>query len=392
MNNSSAVITIGQSGISGFSGNLGNSGFSGFSGTEGPTGGGVTWSGFSSNYSITSDRLGILADTSVGSWTLTLPPSPSEGDLVAVADITSSFAENNLTVARNGNLIQGTEDDILCDINQMAFELVYSGPEQGWMLNPYADEGAGVSMPRGYIDGLILSNNTGDANNDIDISPGSCRDSTDQVDIILDSGTTKQLDAAFAEGVGAGGLDTGSKANSTWYHVFAIKRLDTGDVDALFSASATDPTMPSNYTAKRRIGAVMTNGSGNILAFVQEGDEFIWDSAKTDVSAAATPNNSKNLATMTVPTGIRVLWRGRHSCVWATASATTYHAVLDGDYQGTTGYRSIAACVVDTFPGYSISEAWTNTSGQIRHYSEANTGTCSVYTNGWIDQRGKNSA
>jgi hypothetical protein len=43
---------------------------------------------------------------------------------------------------------------------------------------------------------------------------------------------------------GANGLDTGTEANSTWYHVFVIAK-DDSTVDALISTSATAPTMPS---------------------------------------------------------------------------------------------------------------------------------------------------
>ena len=40
---------------------------------------------------------------------------------------------------------------------------------------------------------------------------------------------------------GANGLDTGSEASSTWYHLWAIGKTD-GTLDGLISASATAPT------------------------------------------------------------------------------------------------------------------------------------------------------
>ena len=99
----------------------------------------------------------------------------------------------------------------------------------------------------GFLFGCTLSNAATDLVNDITIAAGKARDATDAVNLILAIGLTKRLDANWAVGDAQGGLDTGSIANTT-YHVWLIKRSDTGVVDALFSASATTPTMPANYT------------------------------------------------------------------------------------------------------------------------------------------------
>ena len=67
---------------------------------------------------------------------------------------------------------------------------------------------------------------------------------------------------------GAGGLDTGSEANSTWYHIFRIvKEDDTASI--IFSTSATAPTMPSGYTYKAYVGAVYNDSSGDIVDLEQ---------------------------------------------------------------------------------------------------------------------------
>jgi hypothetical protein len=87
-----------------------------------------------------------------------------------------------------------------------------------------------------YLTGLKLSNNATDATNDIDIAKGQAMDSTNTGMMTLASTLTKQLDAAWSVGTGAGGLDQGSIANAT-YHVHAIKRVDTSVVDAIYSLS-----------------------------------------------------------------------------------------------------------------------------------------------------------
>lgn len=131
-----------------------------------------------------------------------------------------------------------------------------------------------VVLPRNYIGGLNTSNGT-DADHDIDIAVGECRDATDAQDIRL-SAITKQIDAVWAVGTDAGGLDTGTVAANTLYAVWAILRSDTGVTDALYSTSFSAPTMPTDYDFKRLIGAVVTDASSNIISFTQTGNEFVY--------------------------------------------------------------------------------------------------------------------
>lgn len=90
----------------------------------------------------------------------------------------------------------------------------------------------------GHLHGLTMSNGT-DATNDIDIAIGEATSQDTSVTssrclMQLTTALTKQLDAAWAVGTNAGGLDEGTIANVT-YHVHLIERTDTGVVDALFS-------------------------------------------------------------------------------------------------------------------------------------------------------------
>ena len=117
-----------------------------------------------------------------------------------------------------------------------------------WILQPMWGEN--------HISGLVLSNGT-DADHDIDISTGSCFDSTNTTGMFLTSVLTKQIDVAWAVG-NAGGMFTGTVANDTIYHKFLIKRSDTGVVDAGFDTSATAANKPANYDYYRWLGWVKT--------------------------------------------------------------------------------------------------------------------------------------
>jgi hypothetical protein len=122
---------------------------------------------------------------------------------------------------------------------------------------------------RSYIAGLALSNDSGLPTTVVDIAAGQAADSSNAV--MMNSTTVLTVNFATT---GAGALDTGSIAASTWYHVFLIAKVG-GAVAGLASLSIT-PSLPSGYSYYRRLGSVKTDGSSHILAFVQDEDTFYW--------------------------------------------------------------------------------------------------------------------
>jgi len=96
---------------------------------------GLAWSRKTSNYAAANNDA-IIADTSGGAWTLTLPSSPDIGDLVRVTD-GADWATTNLTVARNGSTIEGDAENMLLNIGGASVDLVYDGVT--WQL--YAQVG-----------------------------------------------------------------------------------------------------------------------------------------------------------------------------------------------------------------------------------------------------------
>ncbi|UZS00943.1 tail fiber assembly protein U' [Pseudomonas phage vB_PsaM_M1] len=173
------------------------------------------------------------------------------------------------------------------------------------------DQFSNNSLPLGYFYGFGLVNNVAAPNTTVDVSAGSARNSTNTVDITLVSTLSGILQASgvWTAGNNQNKLDTGARANSTWYHVFAIRKTSDGSGDILFSTSATTPTMPSGYAGFRRIGAVRTDGSGNIIGFINSGNIFTFQTPIRDAyvtGAGTTPN-----ATITVSTPLGVVTKGR---------------------------------------------------------------------------------
>jgi hypothetical protein len=75
-----------------------------------------------------------FANTSGGSFTVTLPASPVKGDSVRIFDSHKTFDSNSLTIGRNGNPIMGDAADLTVTTEGAAFEMVFFDGSQGWRI------------------------------------------------------------------------------------------------------------------------------------------------------------------------------------------------------------------------------------------------------------------
>jgi len=88
--------------------------------------GGLTYVVKTANYT-TQNLEGVLADTTLGTFTITLPATPATGNQLVIADHSATFGTNNLTVGRNGSTINGTAADLVLDISGVSVQFVYNG-------------------------------------------------------------------------------------------------------------------------------------------------------------------------------------------------------------------------------------------------------------------------
>ena len=78
------------------------------------------------SYSANSgDRLAV--STTASARTITLPGSPSAGDIVEFMDKDASFGTNNMTISRNGSTIEGSSANLTADMTSTNFYMQYSG-------------------------------------------------------------------------------------------------------------------------------------------------------------------------------------------------------------------------------------------------------------------------
>lgn len=250
------------------------------------------------------------------------------------------------------------------------------------------------ALPRGYLAGLGLSNGT-DSDHDIDIAVGECRDAADSFDFTISSTHTKRIDASWASGTGNGGLASAvSLSADTTYHMFLVDDGSNG-IEAGFDTSltATNLLSDSGGTKYRRIGSVVTDGSANILGFVQDGDHFQFTALEQDHSY--TPGStSAELKALTVPTGLRVL-----ADLLATLESTSGEVNIlfsdpsTSDEAGATQTSSLRDAQISSASGLASGQFLirTNTSSQIRSRSGSTSATVTLTTRGWYDTRGRDA-
>jgi hypothetical protein len=88
---------------------------------------------------------GYFINTTGGVITVTLPSSPSAGDIISISDYASTFATNNLTLCRNSSLINGGANNGVISTNGLAFTLVYVDGTRGWkQVNDATENISGV--------------------------------------------------------------------------------------------------------------------------------------------------------------------------------------------------------------------------------------------------------
>jgi hypothetical protein len=95
--------------------------------------GGLSWSKITG--SVTAEAGKGYALVATANLTVTLPATPTEGDLVGVVDANAQATAYVLTIARNGEYIHGQAEDLIINTNYSGVELVYVDASSGWIVN-----------------------------------------------------------------------------------------------------------------------------------------------------------------------------------------------------------------------------------------------------------------
>jgi hypothetical protein len=86
---------------------------------------------------------GYFINTTCGAVTVTLPASPTAGDVVAFKDYASQWNTNNVTLCNNGNKINGVCATVSLSTQNQSVSLIYVDATKGWQ--DIQDSTAGVT-------------------------------------------------------------------------------------------------------------------------------------------------------------------------------------------------------------------------------------------------------
>ena len=101
---------------------------------------------------------GYFVNTTSGQVTVTLPASPSLGDLVAIADYAGTFDTNQCSLNRNGSKIESAAQNLQINKERQVTVLTYIDATQGWISTGGANEGTDALSPLTYaVEYLVIA-------------------------------------------------------------------------------------------------------------------------------------------------------------------------------------------------------------------------------------------
>jgi hypothetical protein len=174
----------------------------------------VNWDTTAKTASFTAvNGTGYFVDTTSGAVTMTLPASPSAGDIVSVKDYAYTFATNNFIVNRNGSPIGGGTDlnTITYSTNGDFLTFIYVDGTRGWVLTNDSTNIDATESPFIIATGGTITT-SGDYKIHTFTSPGTfCVTSSGSP-----AGST-QVDYLVVAGGGGGGRDDGGGGGGGGY-------------------------------------------------------------------------------------------------------------------------------------------------------------------------------
>jgi hypothetical protein len=106
----------------------------------------ISWQAVKTSDFTAASGEGYFVNTTGGAITITLPASPSLGDVVTIRDYAGTFATNNITINRNSSPLGGTASNGTLSTNNSMTTLVYVDGTKGWLTTENEAQG-GVIPP-----------------------------------------------------------------------------------------------------------------------------------------------------------------------------------------------------------------------------------------------------
>lgn len=198
------------------------------------------------NYTAVNGDL-LIADTTAGTFTITLPATPSTGNYVRIAD-GNNWETTNLTVARNGSTIEGNTSDLTLDVAGITVDIIYDGTT--WEV--FANTGP-----------MELPDQTGQGGKYLTTNGSTTSWATISAGLSVSDDTTTNADYYPAILTATSGTATSTKVSSTKLYF----NPSTGQLNATNFNSLSDARYKTNITP--------ITGAGKKIAAIN-GVSFRW--------------------------------------------------------------------------------------------------------------------
>jgi hypothetical protein len=295
---------------------------------------GVNWTNKSTTYTAVNND-GIIANTSGGSFTVTLPASPSTGSYVVFLDGNSSFATYPLTVDGNGNNIADSYSTATLNITNSKVEFIYNGST--WEIATSTGT-RGYSGSVGYTGSLGYTGSQG--------YTGSASTVIGYTGSKGDIGYTGSIPAAItATSLALGGATLGtnnlavtgtSAFSSTVTHSGATTLSGALTYGGVTLSNAVTGTGNMVLSASPTLTGTLTGAAANFSGVVTfAGSTQVGSAGALGVGAAATASSSFTV-NCGITNKIEVMTAGTYNCISLNGVNSGINT-MSGIFGGSTG-------------------------------------------------------
>ena len=188
-------------------------------------------------------------NTASGAITVTLPASPSAGNLVQFMDYSGTWATNNVTINPNGSNLNGVGSNTILNIKRESIAFIYVDGTQGWI----AYYGVNTGSPAYPVNYLVSAGG------------GGASGSGAGAGGLLTSSATLLYGATYTVIVGAGGssgVNTSSNGSSGSASSFIGANVSVSTVGGGYGAGGAPSSSGSGGTGGSGGGAYSYNAAG----------------------------------------------------------------------------------------------------------------------------------
>lgn len=241
----------------------------------------ITYTGVKTANYTAGPNEGVLTSTSGGAFTVTLPASPAANMQVTVADTATSWGTNNLTIGRNGSTIAGLSEDLVCDLDDVSVNLIYTGTT--WEI--YAQVGAGSAS------GFVTLTGTQTLTNKTLTSPTLT--SPTLTTPVLGTPSSGTLSSCTVDGTNPVGFKNVPQSGSDKTTSYSLATTDVGKFIGVGSGGSI--TIPNSTFSAGDVVSLFNNTTGNITITCSITTAYI---AGTDTDKATMTLATRGVATV----------------------------------------------------------------------------------------------